>query len=57
MYIYIFWSDFHFVPSPPVAHDGPEDLTAPAAILAGHDGAQLVSLLQLLQLLLLQLGF
>ena len=35
---------FPLDPTPPVAHDGPDDLTAPAAYIAGHDGAQLVSL-------------
>ena len=53
IHIYIFFvSDFLSIPSPPVAHDGPDDLTTPVAVLAGHDGAQLVSLL-LLRLLLL----
>ena len=55
--IYIFFlSDFHCFPSPPMAHDGPDDPTAPAAYIAGHDGAKLVSLCCLPLLLLLLLG-
>ena len=57
MHLYIFYLlDFLLFPSPPVAHDGPDDLTAPTAYIAGHDGAQLVSLLHLLLLLQLLLG-
>ena len=55
--IYIFdFVGFPLDPTPPVAHDGPDDPTAPAAYIAGHDGAQLVSLCCLLLLLLLLLG-
>ena len=55
-HIYIFFVGFPLNPSPPVAHDGPDDPTAPAAYIDSHDGAQLVSLLRLLLLLLLLLG-